>query len=487
MLSGGSGAGFQASGGPTPKQMKTSYNQTQDSIKQQQDFVNQLQAQNGLGNQASVFQQQQGLANQLQGVANGTGPNPAQNMLNQATGQNVSNQAALMAGQRGASANTGLIARQAAMQGANTQQQAAGQAATMQSQQQLAAMQQLQNQQASMGNLANTQVGQAQTGLQQLGQQSLQQQANLYGLQSNINSTNAGIAAQNAGAQAGLLGNMMGGVGSAIGMIGKLGGSSTAGGAGGDLMAGGGDSIAGGAGGEAAMMVAAQGGMVPKKMAMGGESFDPMMQTPQAAIAAPTMVSAAPMSPVSSGPQSYVTKMFNDTPMPQASAPKANPNAGLNQIKALGRGVVSLLPLAGKVVGGVVGGIYGQPQLGAVAGGAIGSAGEKAIASGYKDDSQQKMAKGGKVPALVSPGERYLPPQAVDKVAKGKEKPMKAGEKIPGKPKVSGDENSYSNDTVHRNLDEGGIVLPRSVTQSKNPDQAAAEFVRSVLAKHPRK
>lgn len=86
-------------------------------------------------------QQQQGqLATALQGVANGSGPNPAQAMLANATGANVANQAALIAGQRGAGANVGLQARQAAMAGSNVQQQAAGQAGALQSQQQLNAL-----------------------------------------------------------------------------------------------------------------------------------------------------------------------------------------------------------------------------------------------------------------------------------------------------------------------------------------------------------
>lgn len=110
----------------------------------------------GYGNFQKIQNQQQGLANQLQNQANGQGPNPAQAALNQATGQNVSNQAALMAGQRGASANPGLIARQAAQQGAAIQQNAVGQSATLQAQQQLAAQQQLQAQQQALqsGNLS---------------------------------------------------------------------------------------------------------------------------------------------------------------------------------------------------------------------------------------------------------------------------------------------------------------------------------------------
>ncbi len=195
IFGGSKSGGFQAQG-PSKQQVNTSYDQTQDSIAQQKAFVTALQAQNGLGNQQDVFQQQQQLSNQLQGVANGTGPNPALAQLNQSTGQNISNQAALMAGQRGASANTGLIARQAAMQGGNLQQQAAGQGATLEAQQQLAAMGQLQGQQANMANLANTQVGQQQSGLANYGQQTAQQYGTLTGAQNNANNINAQMAQQ---------------------------------------------------------------------------------------------------------------------------------------------------------------------------------------------------------------------------------------------------------------------------------------------------
>lgn len=130
-----------------------------NAINQQQALQGWLQSQNALGNQSNVFNQQQGLANQLQAETQGAGPNPAQAQLAQNTGANVANQAALMAGQRGAAANPALIARQAAQQGAATQQNAVGQAATLQAQQQLAAQQQLGQQQQNMANLANTQAG----------------------------------------------------------------------------------------------------------------------------------------------------------------------------------------------------------------------------------------------------------------------------------------------------------------------------------------
>lgn len=168
-LAGGSGGGDIRGVNLTSQQgdpwSVQAHQQSLDALQQQQQFLQALQAQGGVANQSSVFQQQQALANQLQQNAAGQGPNPAQAMLANQTGQNVNQQAALMGSQRGTSANAGLMARQAAMQGANIQQQGVGQAAAMQAQQQLAAQSQLQQQQASMAGLAGQQVsnlGQAQ-------------------------------------------------------------------------------------------------------------------------------------------------------------------------------------------------------------------------------------------------------------------------------------------------------------------------------------
>lgn len=358
-----------AMGGPmvmgTPKQMKTAYNQTQSSIKQQQDFVNAMQAQNGVGNQSNVFQQQQGLADQMQGVVNGTGPNPAQAALNQATGVNVANQAALMAGQRGAGANTGLIARQAGQQGGNIQQQAVGQGATLQAQQSLAAMGQLQAQQGQMGNLASQQVNQQQTGISNLGQQSLNQQSNLYGLQSGANAANAQMQMNNQNAQNQMFGNIMNATGTAVAALsnGGGGGAQTSN----KMTPSGLGTSVGGAGNT--MQAFAQGGNV--------------------------------------GPKSYAAQHIC-------------------------------------------------------------------------------MANGGKVPALVSPGEVYLKPQDVQQVAQGQKSPLQ-GETIPGQAKVKGAKNDYDNDTVPKTLEEGGIVIPRSITQSKNPEKKAHDFISAILAKNKHK
>lgn len=232
MFSGDKGAGYQAQGAPvltgadsaTASQANAQANAALNSygLDQQQAFVNATQAQNGLGNQSQVF-------NQLQGVANGTGPNPAQAMLANTTGQNIAQQAALMAGQRGAGANVGLLARQAGMQGAGIQQNAAGQAAALQAQQSLGALnqlggiagQQVQQQQGALSNYANTAnaYNQATQGYQNnVGNQlSAYNNANV-GMQSNQNNNNAQIANTNTQGQQKTISGITGAAGSILGL-----------------------------------------------------------------------------------------------------------------------------------------------------------------------------------------------------------------------------------------------------------------------------
>lgn len=218
---GASGTGFAGpsgadiSIGADVTQAGDAYSRTQSSLGEQAKLIEALKAQNGLQNQSSVF-------NQLQGIASGKGPNPAQAMLSQRTGENVANQAALMAGQRGAGANVGLLARQAAQQGAGIQQGAVGQGAVMQANQSLNALNQ-------MGNVANTQAAnqigasnaytsasQAQHGnlLNALGAQNNAK----VGMQSNVNSANAGLAQTGMQGQQGMIGGIFGGIGSALGL-----------------------------------------------------------------------------------------------------------------------------------------------------------------------------------------------------------------------------------------------------------------------------
>lgn len=208
------GAGFSAAQAPLIQgvnsgQANVAYDAAQTGLQQQRQLAQALAAQNGIGNQSSVFNQQQALATALQNQANGQGPNPAQAALNQSTGQNVATQAALMAGQRGVGSNAGLAARQIGQQGAATQQAAVGQGATLQAQQQLAAQQALQQQQAQLASLSTQQVGQQQNAVQGYNQAAQGEQGQVLGAigqlnnasvgaTSNMNSTNEQIAGVNA-------------------------------------------------------------------------------------------------------------------------------------------------------------------------------------------------------------------------------------------------------------------------------------------------
>lgn len=362
------------------EQADEQYKNVQDSLAQQQAFAQALQGQNGIQNQSNVY-------NQLQQQAAGQGPNPAQALLANQTGQNAAQQAALMAGQRGSSANSGLIARQAAQQGGNLQQQAAGQGAALQAQQSANAI-------GQMGQMAGQQVGQQAGATNAYNQAALQAQQNILGgiqgqnqanvaATGNVNQFNAQQAAIKAGQQGNMIGQMTGAIGQGISEFGGpllegLGGmGSTAaegvGGAAGGLGSWGAAEMLPAVGGLAevggTVMLAADGGQVPNKQ-----------------------------------PMSHIGQHF------------------------------------------------------------------------------VKMAQGGRVPALVSPGEVYLSPNDVQQVKQGA-KPMQVGEKIPGKAKVEGAKNSYSNDTVPKTLETGGIVLPRSVTKSKAPDEAADKFVKAILAR----
>jgi hypothetical protein len=401
---GAAGTGFAAPRGAnlynpvTKEQITDAYGNVTNSMESQKSLLAALQAQNGIQNQSQVY-------NQLQGVVAGTGPNPAQAMLNQATGQNVANQAALMAAQRGAGSNVGLIARQAAQQGANTQQQAVGQGASMQAQQSLNAL-------GQAGGVANTQTANqiGQTNANVSAQQA--EQANLLnaqaqfnnaqmGMQSNINNNNSGLIQSQLGAQQSMVGGLINGAGA--------------------MFAGGGE------------------------------------------VADPSFGFADPNAPQSKFGQ--FLKGMSSAPMDSAQDQSGPASMGSN--KALNKGTSNLVSKIGGKFGGV-----GGAQSTAMAGGAeAGSIAPMAMVA----------AIGGKVPALVSPGEKYLKPQEAKAVATGQASPGEVGSTVPGTPKYKG--NNYANDTVPTELDEGGVVIPNSVMQSKDPVGGAAKFVRACLAK----
>lgn len=387
---------------PASSQMGT------DALKQQQDLINAYQP----GGTAALASQQ-ALLGQLGQAAQGQGPNPALAQLAQATQANTANQAALMAGQRGSSSNPALIARQAAMQGAQNQQNAAGEAATLSAQQQIQARQALAQQQQQMVN--QQQAGQQQYTGNVLGQIQSQNN-NAVGMQSNVNNANAGLAQGVMGQQGQLLGNVAGGVGMAMGMPMK-----------------------------------AEGGMItPHNMPVMYADGTDQVQAPP-----------APLHDATSGPKSKIGQFFSN--MNDPSKPQGMGLAG----NVIGQGI-------GKGLNALFGSSGSQPMAASIQPGATGGLSNDSMKALQNPDN---FAEGGKVPALVSPGEQYIPPKDVKAVKEGKKDPLKTGERIPGKPKHPG--NDYRNDTVKRNLDEGGVVIPNSIMQGPNPHWEAMRFVHA--------
>lgn len=393
----------------------------QNSMQSQQQLLTALQGQNGIGNQSQVY-------NQLQGIAGGTGPNPALAQLNQTTGQNVANQAALMAGQRGASSNVGLMARQAGQTGGNLQQQAVGQGATLQAQQQLNAI----NAAGGIaGQQVNNQVGQtnANTNAQEQYQQNLLNATGAYnnaqvGNQTNLNNVNAGVQAANYANKMAIVGGIAKGAGSAAAM--------------------------------------ASGGMV-HQYADGGAT------------------SQAPVQ--SSGPQSKFGKALKGMGDNMQPLTPPGENVSATGSAALNSGIADLTSSLGKRIKTNMKAPSGAED---VAGPSMPMSQGSTMAGGPADlggmsSSLPMAAKGGMVPALLSPGEQYLEPKEAEQVAKGKASPAQVGKIVPGKPKHKG--NNYDNDVVPAKLEEGGIVIPNSIMQSKDPVRGAADFVNKIMAK----
>ncbi len=445
-LSGGAaGTGFDApsnaniQGTISAPQVGQAYDQSQNSLQQQQALLNALQGQGGLQKQNEVYNQSQGLAGQmanangvqnlsnaiggLQGVANGTGPNPAIAALNQATGQNVANQAALMAGQRGAGANVGLIARQAAMQGANTQQQAAGQAATMQAQQSLNALGQI-------GGLSSNQVAQ-----QQAQQQALSGMANTQAA-NQIGQTGANVTANQA--QYGNAANAMNALNqNQVAMQGNI-NSNNAALANTQLQAG--HAIGG-------SMMNSAGGM--------------MSMIPMGAEGGEVVGEEQPLQP---------------QPMQQPLQPQGAASSFGQFLTGVTSGSAPSVPGAGSVTDAAAG-TWAQGSNKGGGGGSSGGGGGMSSMMGKMGGGGGGMSKGGLVDVMVSPGEKIVSPEKAQSVAKGGKVD---GKKVPGKAEAKGD--SLKNDKVHAKLEPGTIVVKR--TRADNDPEG---FVRAVLAKRGRK
>jgi hypothetical protein len=143
------------------------------------------------------------------------------------------------------------------------------------------------------------------------------------------------------------------------------------------------------------------------------------------------------------------------------------------------------------LLGGISGGVAGGAKSGTASGALQGIAGQwGGGAVGYSDGGivndaispapvvAEFLSGGGSVPKhLHAVAQIYHP----NFQAKGTEQLKAKGGGVPGKAKVPGD--SPRNDTVKTMLSPGEEVLPRSVMQSKDPAQAAYDFVANELKK----
>ncbi len=455
----------QIQAGTNAAQLNSAYNGVQGALGNQQDFMNRAKAQNGFGNQANVFSQQQALADQLGAQSRGEGPDPAQAALAQNTASNVANQSAMMAGQRGAGANVGLMARQAAMQGAQTQQQSVGQAATMKAQQQIAAQSALANQQAQMQGVAGNQIaaeGQSTNNFSsaQQNEQNILQNANTafnnasVAQQANINNVNAQTAASNQ--------NM---AGNTVGALANF--------------ASNGSSMLGGMGG-------ARGGMV-HKYAEGGDVGD-----------------FQPTSGENSNGPDVPSTATN--PVSSSNPLKVDQGKGGGGGGGGAGGLMQMLPML--AMAAADGGIVPPPLMSAGGGGPQSFAGQW-LNSTMGSSSGPSIGATASNPGFVDakwgkkdPNQKAAAPKA-DKLGKPEESlgdnigdtssivpsdvmmsatggPVKSKN---SKEKAVKKDNSYSNDKIPALLSEGEIVLPRSVTMHPKAPEKAAEFVMAVLRK----
>lgn len=450
------------------------------------------------GEQGLTEGQQQQFAQALSAQAAGQGPSAATMMLKQQADQNNAAMAAQAASARGV--NPALASRNAELAGAQVQQQANAEAATTRAQEQLAAE----------GLLGTT--------LAQKRQQDI--------INSNdYNNLAAGYNKQSSADTGTLLGGIYNSAGAALPYLGKAlnfftGAPATgAANAAGSVVAAPGStdwsdvgndySSVGNGFGEGSSantgsegVSAATGGMITRKglkMADGGEVppnpqfYTPTWVPPTGPTTTSTMVGGRDVNGIQVGgtPQTQVNPGAPGYTMPAQGPISPLYNPGGASLRSAGVPALTAPAIANPTPSGTnpsdLMGLVNQAKAG------VNGAAQAATAQ-TQQPYHVMMAKGGpishigqhyaKVKALVSPGERYLSPQAVKEVASGKKSPMSAGTKIPGKAVVSGAKNSYANDTVPKTLAEGGIVIPRSITQGANAEKRAHEFVSAILAKN---
>lgn len=415
LFDGDKGSGFQAQG-PTGQQVERSIGIGNDSLDQQRKFVDALNTQT-----PQAIAAQKMLSGQLIDQTQGHGPNVALNQLHQTTADNVAQQAALMASVRGANANPALIARNAALQGAATQQQAAGQAATLAAQQQIAAQQ-------ALGALSGNQIGQAGSAYGQQTGNALTNQGQFLNAQQGQQSTNSGVANTNAKGQQNIVGGIFNGASSAFGL--------------------------------------AKGGMVPR-YADGG-AVNPL--------------SYAKRFADGFGSQNTAGTVPAPTPVKNMYGDDSDLSKGTSAlVGGLGKKLVGTFSGSG-VTGDSTGG-YGGANLGVDT--SMAAPINPMASSADIGAFALPFSGGGRVPVMLSPGEKKIPKAMVPAVAAGKVSAMSAGKTVPGKPKVKGD--SLKNDVVPDEMEAGAVVIPNHIMQSKDPAKNAQKFVAAIMAKQSMK
>jgi hypothetical protein len=488
--------------GTNAAQLNNAYTGANNAINGQVALTNTLNpgVQTGVNTQNTVEQE-------ALNEAAGAGPNPAATQLAQATGTNVANQAALAAGQRGGAANVGLMERQAAQTGAGTQQAAAGQAATLEAQQALAEQQAAAGigaQQVAQGQGATTALNTAQQN-----EQGILQNANTsannaaVSQQSNINNVNSSN-------NQGILGGIESGASSVLGAIGLN------------------------KGGEVNPHGKHKLEFIHKMTKLGMEHYDSGGSVP-----------ADPNNPSSMGVPTGVLNAMNIGKHADGGQIQANPLTAAivnppgspqvmpqyNQSSASGGPSIdsgpsdSNMDLAKSAASGYDQGHQNYLNRGVNGANAALADNTNLFNNQYAGPSEtqdasnldqinvahggeifklqpheqhavsaahfaQYFSKGGeskKVPAMVSPGERYLSPEEVEMVKHGAD-PKKLGKIVPGKDKVPG-KDSLKNDTVKATLDEGGVVIPIHVEKTGNADKMRLFTLKSLRAtgKHLKK
>jgi hypothetical protein len=389
-------------------------------------------------NFTNVQANQGNLASQLLAQSQGQGPNIANLQLQQATNQNNQQAAGQIASQRGM--NPALAQRLIANQTAMNNQNAAGQSGVLRAQQQLASQQ-------GLANVYGQQAGEAEANLGRLTQ-----------AQTAANQSNAQIAQANSNQAGQLAGGLLGGAASAFGLS---------------------------QGGEVSphvhlerLLISLGNKVKPKHFDDGGiadtYSSEDSAAMPLSAgtdpshqeISAADAISGSKNAIVQEGPNG-VDPMNDAVNAENDSQTSTSPNAPHGKFSTGFKNAMGNQPLSNTVTPAAMGNLpmynFASPQS-------------------AQPWNPLMRAKGGLVPAMISPGERVIPPHLVQAVAKGHKKASEVAPKVPGKAKVKGD--SEENDTVPAKLAEGSVVIKR--TKADN-DKDAREFLLAIRADKEKK